>query len=249
MKISAILLLCFGLFVKSFAQPTLQEAFIKLPIGDDINYQNDSQVIVRVQLPDASPITIEKNTIGALLPNYKNSPNNTDSIIGAGRCSLIDGDYYFFKLNLKNGERPQKDDLLFVKVKLTIAFIGQLYPIAKQSITLLSVTDSVICNSYQPFGFATANQENEIIQSLVKDIIYTGKVMAVEMPQTNLPVKTGFYKNKKLFDVMQQCTNKDLQEFLRYIEARPSKYAGNAWKISEIFATWVDAGAPSVVSK
>ena len=39
----------------------------------------------------------------------------------------------------------------------------------------------------------------------------------------------------------------ELELFLKYIIARPKNYAGNSWKISEIFATWIDGGTPTVV--
>ena len=46
---------------------------------------------------------------------------------------------------------------------------------------------------------------------------------------------------------MQAVTVPEVENFLKYIAARPAKYAGNTWKFSEIMATWMDAGAPTVI--
>jgi hypothetical protein len=46
---------------------------------------------------------------------------------------------------------------------------------------------------------------------------------------------------------MQAVTRNELESFLKYVIARPKKYAGNKWKISELFATWATSGTPVVV--
>jgi len=46
---------------------------------------------------------------------------------------------------------------------------------------------------------------------------------------------------------MQAVKRTELESFLRYITARPKNYAGNSWKISEIFATWMNGATPTVV--
>jgi hypothetical protein len=56
----------------------------------------------------------------------------------------------------------------------------------------------------------------------------------------------GIFKGKKLFATMQVITDKDVIAFLKYINARPNIYAGGTWKFSEIFATWMAGGTPTV---
>jgi hypothetical protein len=81
----------------------------------------------------------------------------------------------------------------------------------------------------------------------VSDIRFTGSEMLKQMPDYNKLVKGGIYDGKKLFDAMQAVKRSELELFLKYITARPKKYAGNNWKISEIFATWMDGATPTVV--
>ena len=53
---------------------------------------------------------------------------------------------------------------------------------------------------------------------------------------------------KKIFEAMETTTRKELEEFLKYVIARPVKYAGNRWKLSEIFATWVINKSPQAIT-
>ncbi|MBL0359266.1 MAG: hypothetical protein IPP72_21435 [Chitinophagaceae bacterium] len=45
---------------------------------------------------------------------------------------------------------------------------------------------------------------------------------------------------------MQEITEADVMNFLKYVWARPAKYAGNSWRISEVFATWMTSGTPEL---
>jgi hypothetical protein len=91
--------------------------------------------------------------------------------------------------------------------------------------------------------------EGDVWYTLVKDIRFTGAEMLKQMPDNNLQLTGGMYKGKKLFEAMQQVNRSELELFLKYIKARPANYAGNDWKISEIFATWMDGSTPTVVEK
>jgi len=47
---------------------------------------------------------------------------------------------------------------------------------------------------------------------------------------------------------MEITTRKELEEFLKYIVAKPENDAGNAWNLSKIFATWIVNKAPQVIT-
>jgi hypothetical protein len=89
--------------------------------------------------------------------------------------------------------------------------------------------------------------ELRLLDSMVNDIRFTGSEMLKQIPEQNKAIKGGIYDGKKLFDAMQAVTRNELELFLKYIIARPKNYAGNSWKISEIFATWMDGSTPTVV--
>lgn len=71
--------------------------------------------------------------------------------------------------------------------------------------------------------------------------------MQQQMPENDQLISDGIFKGKRLFNAMQAATRKDLELFLKYVNARPKNYAGNNWKITEVFATWIVSGAPTVL--
>jgi hypothetical protein len=58
------------------------------------------------------------------------------------------------------------------------------------------------------------------------------------------PVKEGFYRGTPVIHLMTNVTEQDVSFFLGYVKAKPKKYIGKSWKISETFATWLVANAP-----
>lgn len=59
----------------------------------------------------------------------------------------------------------------------------------------------------------------------------------------------GFYKGIPVSRVMTEVTESDISFFLGYVKAKPKKYTGKSWKISETFATWLVSNAPMVEIK
>ena len=63
----------------------------------------------------------------------------------------------------------------------------------------------------------------------------------------NKVIDDGPFKGGHVLDEMIKTKKADLVNFLRYVVARNVRYAGNKWKISETYATWLVSGAPMVV--
>lgn len=231
----------------SFAQKDSVKALFAFPITEYIPEQNDSVAVVQVQLPDASVIDIPKNQLGVLKHHFESGKTLDTAMIGYGRCTLLKGDYRYFGIKLTPGQTATPGDLLYMQLSIPLAYKGELFNISRHYIHLQMVDDSYIYRREDVYLFQNAGEENKILDSLVADIRYTGKVMTDQMPDQNQLMNEGLFKGKKLFAAMQQATRSDLITFLRYINARPQKYAGNSWKISEIFATWMVNGTPRVV--
>jgi len=58
------------------------------------------------------------------------------------------------------------------------------------------------------------------------------------------PAMEGPYANVPLSEVLENITEEDLQNFLKYVKVYPGNYVGRSLKISETFATWIVYGAP-----
>lgn len=241
---SAILL---AVTTLSFAQKDSVKSIFAFPITDYMPEQNDSLVIVQVQLPDAYVVDIPKNQMGILKHRFQSGKELDTALIGFGRCSLVKGDYRYFGLNLYPGQTASAGDLMYISLTIPLIYKGELFNISRHHIHLQMVDDNYIYSREEVYSFKNAEDENKILDSLVADIRYTGKVMLDQMPNQNQLMTEGLFKGKKLFVAMQQATRKDLITFLRYVSVRPQKYAGHSWKISEIFATWMVSGTPHVV--
>jgi len=226
------------------AQQNGHDWVVAFPITSYI-VPSDSVQIVQVDLT-ASNISISKQQVGLLKGIYRNGKADTASI-GYGRCHLIKGAYYYFPIRVTTKTRqPQAGDLLYTKIAKPSIFMGLVPQLAAHAIVLQTVEDSIFYTQLAVLQNWTNAKEEDLLQAMVKDISYTGKAMKEQMPAANKAVASGKYKNTPVFDVLQNAKKEDLADFLTYMIAHPQLYAGNTWKVSEVFATWADAGAPMV---
>lgn len=220
---------------------------ISLNITSDITKTNDSMSVVKIELPKNSVIRIEMKQLGLLRHKFNDVVSFDTAAIGYGRCQMIYENRYYFKLRLNKNQYPTEGDLLSLQVQLPDCYKGLLFDMSCKAIAFSSVEGNQFYDIEKPFSFKTAIEETEMLNKMVLDIRYTGKEMLKQMPNSNEVLKGGLYDGQKLFDKMQSMEVNDLIKFLKYIRARPSKYTGNNWKISEIFATWMTNETPTVI--
>lgn len=226
-----------------FSQETKQiRAF---PITAYVVDLDDSLKIVQVHLEDST--LIKEKQVGIVRGSYRDSHGDT-LIIGAGRCNLIKSVYYYFAINIKkSGIKPKENDLLYTNVTRTNAYDGRFLKLAAHFIELQNVYEAAIYDRYGIFNKWTAGDESRAMDSIVTDIRFTGDYFLKNSPTMNETIKNGKYKDRQVLNVMIGCNVADVMDFLDYMIARPRLYAGNRWKISEIFATWLTSGAPTVI--
>jgi len=245
MKKSATIIFVLFLCIQSFSQKDSVEAFFAFRISDYTVKLNDSVTIVQLNLPDALPLAISNSQIGILKHRYENGEIDT-TLIGWGRCHLVKGNFYYFAIHKYHDEEPEQGDLLYTKCKTPAYYKSVLFDINRHAINLTTVMDDQFCHATDIF-YLDKIKEKKIIDSMVSDIRFTGKSMKDRGDAQNQLVAGGIFDGKKLFDVMRNTTAEELMEFLKYLVARPDKYAGNLWKLSEIFATWVVSKSPQVI--
>lgn len=215
------------------------------PITDYMVDLNDSTKIVQLEMPDG--LTVKDKQIGLLYGVYNGSKDEAVQK-GYGRCNLIKGNYYYFTIgNNKTGLALKKGDLIYTHMEKTSIYYGNIPELAGHFIRLLDVYEQPFYDRYLVFNNWTANDETKIVDSMVADIRFTGKYFLENNPGMEVPINSGKYKGQKTLQVMTSCKAEDLKDFFKYISARPRLYAGREWKVSEIFATWLSEGAPTVV--
>lgn len=237
-----VLLSVFSLL--AIAQQTGSKEIFVFKITNYIVSSSDSISIVQVQLPDGN-FSIPKDQLGLLKPNYSNTKDT--AAIGWGRCQLIKGDYNYFAIHLYNNKaKPKENDLVYTYFDYPANFKGRIYKLIKNAIYFERVTEG----AFYDFGKAALlneTGETALIDSLVEDIRFTGKEMLKQNNGQDQLIKGGIFNGKKLFDAMQTVSRENVADFIDYVIARPQKYAGNNWKVSETFATWMISETPTVI--
>lgn len=246
-----IITLCFCLISwvnPSHAQIDSVEKIYAFKITGYIKSFSDSASVVQVIKPATSPLIIKEKQIGSLFHCYKPGEKLDTAIVGWGRCQLIKGEYYYFGITHNKMQQPVEGDLIYMLLKLPVRYNGLLLKVMNHALEFTNVYGEPFISNDDIF---TNTQKNEqaVLDSMVNDIHYTGKAMLEQMPEQNKILKGGIYDGKKLFEAMQTVKRTELEQFLKYISARPKNYAGNIWKISETFATWMDSATPTVVQQ
>lgn len=214
-------------------------------ITDYIVPLSDNLIIVQVKIPTGSNVQIENVQMGLLRRNYANDNKDT-AAIGWGKCHLIKGDYYYFSMHLyNNNKKPQPNDLLLTRAKCSAVYKGKIFGLVKNAIYFEHTTGGNFFDFYTPLT-ASEKSEKSIVDSLVADIQFTGRQMIQQKDAQDMTISGGMFNGKKLFSAMMDVTANNVTDFLDYVLARPQKYAGNTWKISETFATWMTSGTPTV---
>lgn len=246
-KLPLIIFTCFAALITAAQTNTKKDLFVFIITDYTMNI-NDSVTIVQVQLLPGQNMLIEKEQIGLLKHNYSNIKDDT-SRIGWGKCNLIKENYYYFTLHLySKNTKPQKNDLLYTRINTSANYKGRIYGMLQNAVYFMHVTGESFYDFDKAF-FLNENEEKGLIDSMIADIKYTGKEMLQQNDGQDQDITTGIFKGKKLFAAMQMATADNVKDFLDYVTARPQKYTGNSWKIAETFATWMIAGAPTVIKE
>ena len=120
------------------------------------------------------------------------------------------------------------------------------YRIGLFNISFLSLAGDTLFNAINSFSGWSEEKAGSLIARLKEDIVYTGAAMLKQNDSQQQLIKDGDFKGSNLFDAMTAIKEGDVMNFLRYVWARPVKYSGGAWHISEVFATWMTSGTPKL---
>jgi len=244
MKKKSLSIFFFLLAAAAFGQQAEKEVFA-FPITDYINSDNDSISIIQVHIP-APLVQIQNKQPGLLKHNFTNNKEDT-STIGYGRCGLIKSNYYYFSIRLnKTMVKPVQNDILYTKIIYPAKHRGQLVKLIQIAVYFERVTGGKFY-TFETGLELNETSEKDIIDLMVSDIKYTGLEMQKKSDDQDMTIKGGLFDGKKLFATMQIITAENVKDFIDYVIARPAKYAGNTWKISETFATWATSETPKVI--
>lgn len=195
---------------------------LQKPAG--INFTKGQTFICKGAYKNADIDTITKGygTLSNVLPGTLEGHINTTDL----RFPLTNGDICYLMIK---GDDNRKDVF---------------YKLARFAIGFIEVNDNIIFAPAESLGIWDEERTKKIMTQLTADIQYTGKAMLDRKDQQQQIINGGDYDGKPLFTAMQEIKENEVLAFLQYIFARPTKYSGHYWKISEIFATWITSGTP-----
>lgn len=97
-----------------------------------------------------------------------------------------------------------------------------------------------------PYELMNEQRVNEILTEMIDDIKNAGDLFSFdERLTTSIIDMNNPYFGRTIAEVMTNVTKDEVLIFLNYMNAHPYIYMGETWPLSEIFATWVERGAPT----
>ncbi len=236
--------LCFWIVWKSSAQN--KDKYLAAFKITDYIISEEAIYIVQAYSPK---IKIPEKSIGILYDS------NLKQERGYYKCLLIKGDYYYFACDTKDKKTyrsaPQAQDVLLVVIpKSPDMYFEQIGTLAAYGVEIIDTEkEEPIFQVEEVLSAWTKEKEEQTLQKMVEDIRLVGRYMKKNHSEIDVTIEKGSYKGKKMLDAMMQAEKNDVKRFFSYIEARPAKYIGQKWKISEIFATWIVEGAPEPIKE
>ena len=178
------------------------------------------------------------------LYNSENSQRNTE--LGNIKIKDLDGITVTFDYYSDSDFEVFEGDLVAIQVELKEELSDYLqFEMYRLNIGLTDIQEELFNQNEVSETIYTEATEVEFFQNLLADIKFVGSAMREQMASPML--ESGRYKGTDLFTAMENSTWQDVRSFLRYAQARPTKYQGLTWKISEIYATWLNSDSPCTI--
>jgi hypothetical protein len=238
MKYSFFVLFTILFNIRSAGQ---ERVILALPIEAVSNISTEG---VDVKLATPAGIILHVNQTFLCKGKYISEDADT-ATIGVGHVIKLEEN--FIQCSIKNPklDRPVKQgDICYFMIDKPKGRDDIFFILARLSINFKSVLDTIIFDAPSSLTIWDNGKTNKLIASLLEDIHFTAGQMILQEDNQQQLISGGDFDGKLLFNAMKEATESDLLHFLRYICVRPTKYTGNIWSISEVFATWMTNKTP-----
>ncbi len=231
-------LLFLAILITSSVQSQMEGKWLRaFPITDYIVELDDSTRVVQLEMPEG--FRIPDKQLAVAYGVYKNSSADVVGK-GYGRCHLIKGVYHYFSIGKNHSGVPlQEGDLLYMHLDTTKIHYGRIPQLSSHFIRFQNIYEVPFYDRYLVFNQWSLAKEEEILDSMLVDIRFTGQWLKDNNGSQDQSITGGRYEGKSIFEVMIGCSREDLLHFLDFVLEFPRNYAGGSWKLTETFATWV----------
>lgn len=172
---------------------------------------------------------------------YKEGETDRNKVLGTAK--LLDSNDKGLIFEWKNDAKIQIGDLIALNITIEKpAYENIFFHLALKNIRLTSVFGEPFIDNNTMLFNGRAYSMSPIHDMILEDMKLVAKEMRQKMDEPR--IESGLYQGYGLFSAMNVSTMEDINIFLEYIEARPLKYQGREWKLSEIYATWLVSDSP-----
>ena len=190
-------------------------------------------------------IDFKPNTEGVIYGLYDANNRERNQVIGTVTVTESDEAGVYFDYEKTTDFIPGNGDLVAFELNIpNIGYYGVLYKMYALNITFEDVYDEKVYDDFSFYQKMSEADEKTLMNKLLAEIHFVGSAMKEQSETFPKISEKGRFGDTDIYSAMESANYEDLRSFLRYVAARPMKYQGKRWKISEIFATWVDSGTP-----
>ncbi|MDW3650128.1 MAG: hypothetical protein R8P61_23845 [Bacteroidia bacterium] len=162
-----------------------------------------------------------------------------------GKANLTQEDIPSLNFQLQASLSVKEGDLLQGWVRIPqIKERSMLSDLVAQQVWLIDVYGQAFYDMGTVLKNDSPDLEALLLGKMIADIRFVAEAMG-KQGMEDTKIEQGAYIGKGVFEIMEKASLEQLKEFLGYIRFKPSKYRGHNWKVSEVFATWLTAGAPT----
>lgn len=197
-------------------------------------------------------------TIGSTGPvsgTYEKGKDRTNLELGFAAVQRVDSNLSLVIIRPKDSSAVNKNaqilkgDYIKLPIKINkLPYHSIFFDLALLDIDFKNLDNKELYKFNDLLAFDSKKAEDSLLLACAKDVFDTYTFFKDDtsgafksLREKNL---IGRYDKKSPFDVMSQCTPRDVFAFLNFVKSYPGKYIGNSWKINETFATWVINNAP-----
>lgn len=239
-------LFCFLYLISNILAAQNQKvAFVSFPITS-LELQNPKHILSDKNIYEAQIVLngfyeFEEKAEGKVFGLDENGKKTRSTFVGIANIHRRLETSVILKVTTEKGIALQIGDLIQLPIIIPNEPNTLAFDLFRFRINLLnSYADKLFdCEEWDTYEDET---ETALIQTLADEVRYYAGEMRGKMPSQML--KEGRYKDQDMFDAMIRTSADDMHTFLNFIRTYPAHYAGQDWKIAEIYATWLTHNTP-----
>lgn len=166
--------------------------------------------------------------------------------IGTGEVVSAGSDFSVLRVTMDSPSGDgvvREDDMVRLHARTPLqSRSSQLWSLAKYNVTLLGRNGRKILDYRTFYSNETPELDNKVFQTLLNDIHDTGRLQRLGEAKV---IEEGIFKGQTLAQALESTTLNHLERFLAFALKYPANYSGRQWKISDIYAVWLNMGTPS----